>query len=74
MLDSDEFWDDAEPEECVCPCGNDVHEVAVAFAHRSDQTVRWVTVGGRCIACGVLGAFADWKIDYAPTDHLYARV
>lgn len=41
------------------------------FAHREDHSVKWVTVGGRCLGCGVLGAYADWKIDYDATDHLY---
>jgi hypothetical protein len=32
--------------------------------------VKWITVGTRCAACGVLGSPVDWKIDYGPTDHL----
>ena len=52
----------------------EVFQVAVAFAHREDKSLKWVTVGLRCVACGVLGAYADWKIDYEPTAHLYAAV
>jgi hypothetical protein len=27
---------------------------------------KWITVGARCASCGMLGAYVDWKIDYAP--------
>ena len=74
ICDSGEYWDDAEPEEVTCPCGKDAYEVAVGFSHRDDGSVKWITVGNRCLACGVLGAVADWKIDYDPTGHLYGLV
>ena len=74
MLDSDEHSSDASLEECACPCGGENFQLAVAFAHRSDRSIKWVTIGARCTACGVLGAFADWKIDYEPADHLYRVV
>jgi hypothetical protein len=74
MLDSVDQWADADPASCRCRCGGKEYELAVGFAHRDDGTIKWVTVGGRCTACGLLGAFADWKIDYGPADHLYAAV
>jgi hypothetical protein len=43
----------------------------VAFSHRDDTSIKWITVGARCGACGILGAAADWKIDYSPSEHLY---
>jgi hypothetical protein len=70
IADSAEYWDDAEPEAVQCPCGEDAFETGVAIALREDGDVRWITVGVRCVACGVLGAPVDWKIDYSPTDHL----
>jgi hypothetical protein len=72
--DSAEVWDEAEPAEAACPCGNESFELGVAFSLRSDGDIRWITVGARCTACGVLGAYVDWKIDYSPTDHLLAAV
>ena len=54
--------------------GPKAFEIAVAFSHREDASVRWVTVGERCTKCGVLGAAVDWKIDYPPTEHLYDQV
>jgi hypothetical protein len=63
--DSGEFWADARPARCICPeCAGEAHEVGVGFSLRADGDVRWLTVGQRCVRCGVLGSFVDWKIDY----------
>jgi hypothetical protein len=72
MLDSAEYIDDASPEECACPCGGEEFELAVGYALRDGGDVRWVSVGARCIRDGTLGVYADWKIDYGPTDHLFS--
>ncbi|WP_216858070.1 hypothetical protein [Actinomadura verrucosospora] len=74
MLDSAEYWSDAEPEAVVCPCGADVFDVAVGFSMRPDDSVRWISVGIRCVADGVLGRCADWKIDHESSRHLLATV
>jgi hypothetical protein len=74
LCDSEEYWDDADPDDAACPCGGEVLEIGVAFSLRDDGDVRWITVGGRCVACGVLGVYTDWKIDYSPTGHLFAAV
>jgi hypothetical protein len=71
MLDSDEYSSDASLEECACPCGGETFQLAVAFSHRAEGSIKWVTIGARCTACGVLGAYTDWKIDYEPAGHLY---
>lgn len=70
IADSKEYWEDAEPGEAACPCGSERFETGVAFSIRDDGEVCWVTVGARCMSCGVLGVYADWKIDYSPSDHL----
>ena len=70
IADSAEIWDEAEPAPAVCPCGSKYAELGVGFSNRRDGEIQWVTVGQRCVQCGVLGSFVDWKIDYAPTDHL----
>lgn len=72
--DSEEYWDDADPDDAACPCSGEQFGVGVALSLRDDGDVRWITVGGRCAACGVLGVYTDWKIDYSPTDHLFAAV
>jgi hypothetical protein len=70
ICDSADSWDEAEPDAVVCGCGSQQFEIGVAFAFRDDGDVKWITVGTRCTACGVLGSPVDWKIDYGPTDHL----
>jgi hypothetical protein len=74
LCDSEDAWEAGDPKEVVCPCGAKFFEIAVAFSHRDDATVRWITIGQRCVDCGVLGAAVDWKIDYSPTEHLYGQV
>jgi hypothetical protein len=39
----------------------------------ADDEVRWVSVGLRCVEDGVAGVYVDWKIDYAPTSHLFTN-
>jgi ribosomal protein S27AE len=70
IADSEELWGEAQPERWRCVCGHDTTELAVGFSLRGDGDVRWVTVGQRCIRCGVLGSFVDWKIDYGPSAQL----
>ncbi|MDG5808895.1 hypothetical protein P9869_40970 [Streptomyces ossamyceticus] len=74
IADSDEFWEGADPGEACCPCGSEEFETAVAFSLADDGSVRWVTVGLRCQNDGAVGVYADWKIDYGPTDHLLTMV
>ena len=68
--DSEEYWEEANPGDAACPCGADDFENAVGFSLLDSGEVRWITVGARCVACGVLGVYADWKIDYEPSRHL----
>lgn len=74
IADSAEFWEDADPAECVCPCGGGEFAVAIGFALREGGEVRWISVGLRCLTDSTLGVWADWKIDYEPTGHLLSRV
>jgi len=70
ICDSGDYWGEAEPEWVRCSCGSERFEIGVGFAFRADGDVRWITIGVRCTACGVLGRPVDWKIDYGPTAHL----
>ncbi|MEU9338569.1 hypothetical protein AB0D49_36375 [Streptomyces sp. NPDC048290] len=80
IADSEEYWgpefweEEGEPGRAGCPCGGEEFEAAVAFSVDGDGAVRWVTLGLRCVADGDCGVYADWKIDYLPTDHLFALV
>ncbi|RAJ47226.1 hypothetical protein K353_00428 [Kitasatospora sp. SolWspMP-SS2h] len=70
LADSAEVWWEADPAVAECPCGGDEFEAAVAFSLTADGAVRWVAVGPRCQRDGTPGVHVDWKIDYAPVDHL----
>ena len=49
--------------------------LAVGFAFYQDsEDVRWLYIGLRCVACGELGVYGDWKIDYAPSKKLLDQV
>jgi hypothetical protein len=82
ICDSERYWDEGKSDECGCPCGEDEFELAVGFSHvdaiteegKTFRTIKWITVGARCVKCGILGVYADWKIDYDPCDHLYGQV
>ena len=73
-LDSAEFIDEAELEGAACPCGGQVSDVAIDFAYTAQAQVKWVSMGLRCKLDGVLGCYADWKIDYEPAGHLLDSV
>ena len=74
LLDSADHLADADVEDAACPCGGEEFNVAVGFAFHDDGDVRWVYLGLRCAADGVLGCYADWKIDYSPSADLVNRV
>jgi hypothetical protein len=67
IADSDEFWDDADPGEAGCPRGSTDFECGIGFSLIDHGEISWITVGGQCAACGVLGVYADWNIDYEPS-------
>lgn len=65
IADSEEYWEDDEVRQVLCPCGANTFEVAVGFALReSGEDVKWISVGTRCVVDGVLGSPVDWKISY----------
>ncbi|WP_405827897.1 hypothetical protein [Streptomyces sp. NBC_00105] len=79
IADSEDYWEEDSWETersgpAYCPCGKDKFEAAVAFSLGGDGSVRWVTVGLRCIADGFCGVYIDWEIGYGPTDHLLTMV
>jgi hypothetical protein len=74
IADSADAIEDADLQPCECPCGGETFAVAVGFARHSDQEIRWVSVGLRCLSDGTLGVYADWKIDYSPSAHLLAQI
>lgn len=74
IADSAEHADEAELVECACPCGGEEFEAAAGFAFWDDGDVKWICLGLRCVADGVLGVYTSWKIDYAPSGQLLSQV
>ncbi len=70
MGDSAEFADKAEVGQHECLCGIDVFQISVGIhCYRDDKDtisndVRWLYIGCRCVACGLLGCYADWKNEF----------
>jgi len=65
MGDSEEYLEDASPEECECPCGANTFEVTVGVAlYSSSEDVRWAYVGCRCPSCGLTACYGDWKSEF----------
>ena len=74
MLDSIVALEDADMTRLRCRPGHTAFNLAVGFAYRDDGDIRWVHLGSRCVADGILGAVAEWKIDHSPSEHLHSAV
>jgi len=72
--DSAEYLEDAELEECECPCGQAAFELTVGVAlYPKSEDVRWIYLGCRCVGCGLVGCYGDWKNEYEGYQDLLAR-
>lgn len=76
LLDCEDVWEDANPKlrKCSICKKSKVYNVKVGFVRRENGSVKWVYIGNRCTACGTLGSYLDWKIDYEPTDEMEKNI
>ena len=75
MGDSDEYLEEADLEECACPCGGSEFEITAAVSLYDDsEDVRWFYVGCRCPGCGLTACYGDWKNEYNGYRELLQRV
>lgn len=73
--DSAEFLDEAEPQERECVCEGDVFEITVGVAlYEGSRDVKWLYLGCRCVACGLVGVYGDWKNEFNDYEKFLARV
>jgi hypothetical protein len=73
--DSARYMDEAEEEECACPCGEEGLEITVGVSLYADsEDVRWLYLGCRCPGCGLTAVYGDWKNEYIGYRELLARV
>jgi hypothetical protein len=75
ICDSEEFWAESTPEKWKCvECGSTRANIGIGFSLYDHGEVRWLYLGERCAACGILGCFAGWKVAYAPSKQLLEQV
>ncbi len=75
IADSDEYLEDADLEECACPCGEEKFEITVGVhLYEGSDDVKWLYLGCRCPSCGVTGNYGDWKNEFIDYRKLLARV
>lgn len=73
--DSAEFLDEAELDDCQCPCGNEMFQLTIGVAlYEGSEDVKWLYVGLRCTECGLIGNYGDWKNEFNDYKKLLARV
>jgi hypothetical protein len=65
ICDSEAVVASAELEECSCPCENETFEIVVGVSlYRESEDVRWLYLGCRCISCGLIATYGDWKNEF----------
>ena len=73
--DSAEYLEEAELEECACPCGAEELEVTVGVSlYEGSEDVRWLYLACRCPQCRLTAVYADWKNEFNGYRELLARV
>ena len=75
LLDSSKYWDDCSPTKAKCPeCKKNQYNLGIGFVYRENGDVKWIYIGNRCTNCGLLGSYADWKINYGPTNEMERNI
>ena len=75
MGDSDEYLENAELEECACPCSSEDFEITIGVSlYDGSEDVRWLYIGCRCPKCGLTAVYGDWKNEFNGFQKLLARV
>lgn len=73
--DSAEYLQNAELEECACPCEREEFEISVGVSlYAESEDVRWLYLGCRCVSCGLVAVYGDWKNEFTGFRALLARV
>lgn len=73
--DSANYLDEAELEECACPCGMEAFEITAGVSlYTNSEDVRWLYLGCRCPACGLTAVYGDWKNEFDNYRKLLALV
>jgi hypothetical protein len=74
VSDSGDHWSEASPRRLDCPSGHTEHELGLGRCIRDRAWVRWMSLGARCVSCGVLSSPLDWKSDLELTDPAASKI
>ena len=75
MGNSEEYLEEANLEECECPCGAGSFEITAGVAlYKNTRAVRWIYVGARCPKCGLTACYGDWKNEFDDYEQLLQRI
>ncbi len=73
--DSEDYLEEAALEEAECPCGAGEFEITAGVAlYRQSDAVKWFYLGCRCVACGLVACYGDWKNESEDYRALLRRV
>jgi len=62
LADGAQHLTNANLEPCSCACDGEAFEMTIGVSvYAGSEDVRWLYVGCRCAACGMLGVYGDWK-------------
>ncbi|MEQ8637118.1 hypothetical protein [Gimesia maris] len=80
MGDSEDYTDEAEVEKHFCVCDAEVFQITAGihrYRNEDDSLsadVRWLYLGCRCVDCGLVGSYADWKNEFNGYEELLSRM
>ncbi len=64
IADSEQYAAEAELERGECPCGKEPHEIGIGVSlYEGSDDVKWLYIGARCVACGLVAGWGDWRCD-----------
>jgi len=63
--DSNEYLEEAEPDEMECLCESSTFKLTVAISlYPESEDIKWVYLGLYCTNCGCMGCYGDWKNEF----------
>lgn len=75
IADSGDYLEDAELDECQCPCEAERFEITAGVSlYEDSEDVKWMYIGCRCVHCGLTAVYGDWKNEYSGYKNLLANV
>jgi len=80
MADGEQFVGEVDLYTRECMCGQHVFQLTSGVHlyrledNKLNDDVRWFYVGCRCLACSLVGCYADWKSEHSGYKALLANV